>query len=232
MLVRGVLLVGAVLVVASLVVAFLAGGVHAAPRDALVCAPGYSPCLPVRNDLDCAQITRAKKPVRVTGADGYDLDTDRDGLGCVVAGEGGGSQSPWGLILRKPPGKEARRAKVGDVLTAVGWSPSSFEGERFRICNVVKSGRSSRVTCFERVGPPSRLRGAVQTFGHLEGPAGSGRQWRVQADAQGERQGPRLRHRPSAVAAGVGFEPTGRLHAHRFSRPTRSAAPAPRRRAL
>ncbi len=34
------------------------------------------------------------------------------------------------------------------------------------------------------------------------------------------------------AAAGVGFEPTGRLHAHRFSRPTRSAAPAPRRRAL
>jgi hypothetical protein len=29
--------------------------------------------------------------------------------------------------------------------------------------------------------------------------------------------------------AGVGFEPTGRLHAQRFSRPPRSTAPAPRR---
>ena len=31
------------------------------------------------------------------------------------------------------------------------------------------------------------------------------------------------------MAAGVGFEPTGRLHAQRFSRPPRSTAPAPRR---
>jgi len=37
--------------------------------------------------------------------------------------------------------------------------------------------------------------------------------------------------RPEAEAAGVGFEPTGRLHAHWFSRPTRSTAPAPRREA-
>jgi hypothetical protein len=35
--------------------------------------------------------------------------------------------------------------------------------------------------------------------------------------------------REEAKAAGVGFEPTGRLHTHRFSRPTRSTAPAPRR---
>jgi integrase len=33
-------------------------------------------------------------------------------------------------------------------------------------------------------------------------------------------------------AAGVGFEPTRRLHAQRFSRPPRSTAPAPRRGAL
>ncbi len=52
------------------------------------CAPGYKPCLPVRADLDCGQMPDAMKPVRVTGADPYGLDTDRDGLGCEVFGVG------------------------------------------------------------------------------------------------------------------------------------------------
>lgn len=77
------------------------------------CAPGYKPCLPVRADLDCGQIPDAMKPVRVTGADPYGLDADRDGLGCEVFGEGGGTRSPWGLILRKPPKKEATSGGSG-----------------------------------------------------------------------------------------------------------------------
>jgi len=43
------------------------------------CAPGYSPCLPVVADLDCADIGH---PVTVTGADQYGLDSDGNGIGC------------------------------------------------------------------------------------------------------------------------------------------------------
>lgn len=43
------------------------------------CAPGYTPCLPIVDDLDCADIGH---PVRVTGADPYRLDADGDGWGC------------------------------------------------------------------------------------------------------------------------------------------------------
>jgi len=46
------------------------------------CEPGYSPCLPVTEDLDCDQIPDSKKPVTVTGSDPYDLDSDGDGVGC------------------------------------------------------------------------------------------------------------------------------------------------------
>jgi hypothetical protein len=46
------------------------------------CEPGYSPCLPVAGDLDCADIPDSKKPVHVTGSDPYRLDGDGDGLGC------------------------------------------------------------------------------------------------------------------------------------------------------
>ena len=166
MLVRVALLLGVASIAAS------AGLAIAAPQAAAACARGYRPCLPLRADLDCGQIRDAKKPVRVFGSDPYDLDTDRDGLGCEISGEGGGSQSPWGLILRRPPRKEATSAKVGDVLTVVGWSPSSFKGERFRICNVVKSPGSSRVTCAERVAPRNQLKGTVQTFGA----------WRIRPD--------------------------------------------------
>ncbi len=143
----------------------LAGLALAAPSDTSACARGYSPCLPVKQDLDCAQIRDAKKPVRVTGADRYGLDADRNGLGCKISGEGGGRQSPWGIILRKPPGTEATRAKVGDTLTVAGWSPAAFTGKRYRLCNVVKTTGSSRVTCKEERGPRSQLRGTVQTLG-------------------------------------------------------------------
>lgn len=43
------------------------------------CAVGYSPCLPVVDDLDCADVDGA---VRVSGTDEYGLDRDGDGVGC------------------------------------------------------------------------------------------------------------------------------------------------------
>lgn len=43
------------------------------------CMAGYSPCLPVVADLDCADING---PVIVTGSDPYRLDRDKDGIGC------------------------------------------------------------------------------------------------------------------------------------------------------
>ena len=46
------------------------------------CAAGYEPCLPALHDLDCGDISDAKKPVRVTGSDPYKLDSDGDGYGC------------------------------------------------------------------------------------------------------------------------------------------------------
>jgi len=46
------------------------------------CEPGYSPCLPVTDDIDCSQISDSTKPIRVTGSDPYRLDADGDGLGC------------------------------------------------------------------------------------------------------------------------------------------------------
>jgi hypothetical protein len=46
------------------------------------CAPGYSPCLPIVNDLDCDDIPDSQKPIVVTGSDPYNLDGDGDGLGC------------------------------------------------------------------------------------------------------------------------------------------------------
>jgi hypothetical protein len=41
--------------------------------------PGYSPCLPVRADMDCPEIGHQ---VIVTGSDPYRLDADDDGIGC------------------------------------------------------------------------------------------------------------------------------------------------------
>jgi len=43
------------------------------------CMAGYSPCLPIVADLDCADVDG---PVTVTGADPYRLDRDHDGIGC------------------------------------------------------------------------------------------------------------------------------------------------------
>jgi endonuclease YncB( thermonuclease family) len=50
------------------------------------CTPGYEPCIPLGDDVDCAGGSgngpRYTGPVRVSGPDVYDLDRDRDGLGC------------------------------------------------------------------------------------------------------------------------------------------------------
>ena len=46
------------------------------------CQPGYSPCLPRVDDLNCSDIPDAKKPIRVTGSDPYRLDGDGDGIAC------------------------------------------------------------------------------------------------------------------------------------------------------
>ena len=49
----------------------------AAPARA--CEPGYSPCLPVTDDLNCSDVDG---PVTVTGDDPYGLDADGDGTDC------------------------------------------------------------------------------------------------------------------------------------------------------
>ncbi len=50
------------------------------------CTPGYDPCLPPASDYDCAGGSgngpKYTGPVRVTGSDPYDLDSDGDGYGC------------------------------------------------------------------------------------------------------------------------------------------------------
>ncbi len=58
---------------------------HAASRQPTGkgCEPGYRPCLPVVDDLDCDDLDSSEKPVHVTGDDPYRLDADGDGLGCT-----------------------------------------------------------------------------------------------------------------------------------------------------
>jgi hypothetical protein len=51
------------------------------------CTPGYSPCIPVGSDVDCAGGSGdgpryVSGPVHVTGSDPYDLDRDSDGIAC------------------------------------------------------------------------------------------------------------------------------------------------------
>jgi hypothetical protein len=91
---------------------------------------------PGKGDLNCDDIADAKKPIRVTGADPYALDRDRDGLGCELADD---TANTWGLVLRKGP-KEAKLVKVGESLRVVGWSPSSVSGQPYDLCATRASG--------------------------------------------------------------------------------------------
>jgi resuscitation-promoting factor RpfB len=49
--------------------------------------PGYSPCVPIASDVDCAGGSGngpayVEGPIYVTGDDPYDLDRDGDGIAC------------------------------------------------------------------------------------------------------------------------------------------------------
>ncbi len=47
------------------------------------CMAGYSPCLPITGDLDCADVRAlGRAPVLVSGDDPYRLDSDGNGYGC------------------------------------------------------------------------------------------------------------------------------------------------------
>ena len=51
------------------------------------CTPGYSPCIPPGDDVDCAGGSGngpryVRGPVQVSGSDPYDLDREGDGIGC------------------------------------------------------------------------------------------------------------------------------------------------------
>ena len=57
----------------------------AAPAQS--CTPGYDPCIPPGDDVDCAGgggngPRYVTGPVKVTGSDPYGLDRDHDGVGC------------------------------------------------------------------------------------------------------------------------------------------------------
>ena len=94
--------------------------------------------------MNCDEIADSKKPIRVTGADPYALDRDRDGLGCELTGNGANT---WGLVLRKGT-KEAVSTKVGETLRVVGWAPSPGVGQRYELC--AKRGAAMRCVAAKR----------------------------------------------------------------------------------
>ncbi len=49
-----------------------------APKPA--CHPNYSACLPIRDDVDCGEISH--RNFQVIGSDPYRLDGDNDGIAC------------------------------------------------------------------------------------------------------------------------------------------------------
>lgn len=55
----------------------------AKPKPASRCHPSYDPCLPIVDDLDCADVrAMGNDPVDVIGPDDYRLDGNHDGVGC------------------------------------------------------------------------------------------------------------------------------------------------------
>ncbi len=77
----------------------------------------------------------------------------------------GGRQLPWGLILQKPPRKEATSVRIGDTLTAVGWSPPSARGQPYGLCVPARAGASFVESCLYVSRRPYKLKGTMQTFG-------------------------------------------------------------------
>ena len=67
--------------------------------------------------------------------------------------------------MRKPPRKEAITASGGDLLTVVGWSPSSYEGTSYQLCEKRPTG----LVCVPGPMPKQPLgyvlKGRVQTLG-------------------------------------------------------------------
>jgi hypothetical protein len=151
--------VAAVALLALVGQATVRASASSSPSIGAACAPGYQPCLPARGDLDCSQIAEKLKPIRVTGMDQYGLDRDGDGLGCPADWKRGGSGglSRWGLIIRKPPRKEAQAVSIGDKVWVFGWSPRAFKGRRFELCTL--GTRRGRCTSSVR-----RLNGRNQLF--------------------------------------------------------------------
>jgi hypothetical protein len=136
-----------------------AGSAAPAPHIKPGCTPGYAPCLPNIDGLDCSQIPAEKRPVRVTGADPYGLDRERDGVGCYPAGTTIGASSPFGLIIRNRSEKEAVVAHVGESLRLVGWSPATTTGRGYQLC-VSRVGGSRCISA-----QTDKLKGRLQSLG-------------------------------------------------------------------
>ncbi len=59
------------------------GGADTSSDPVDECHPSYSPCLPLVDDLNCADVVAlGAAPVTVLGPDDYGLDADHDGIGC------------------------------------------------------------------------------------------------------------------------------------------------------
>jgi len=154
------------LVLASLIVTATVSSLAAGAQARIAaCAPGYAPCLPTtKGDLNCDEIAESKKPIRVTGGDPYELDRDRDGLGCELSDN---TANTWGVVLRKGK-KEAVATKAGDSLRVVGWSPTSASGAAYELCAL----RSTGMNCL----PAKRaLTQGVQVLGVWKVSASEGR---------------------------------------------------------
>jgi DNA-binding winged helix-turn-helix (wHTH) protein len=81
---RRLLMLGVIAVIATIALGVIGVAAYTTLRSSGAsdaCAPGYDPCLPIAEDLDCPQI---RQVVHVQGDDPYGLDRDGDGLGCTL----------------------------------------------------------------------------------------------------------------------------------------------------
>ena len=82
-----------------------------------------------------------------------------------LAEDSGRGRSPWGLIIQRPPGTGASTADVGDLLTIVGWSPSSFKGVRYQLCQKRPTGLVCIPGPMPKQDPGYVLQGRAQALG-------------------------------------------------------------------